>query len=167
MERRLVPVNAILDLSLADGLNPAPLAAAGWQVKALEVPVRTTVGTWVCDVVLFNDATGHLLGAEAKSGANIEPDQARKVAGVDPAILIEAGGITVPRDVPLPYEPLYACLEEHAERIALVVCKGACFSLRALDLAEDLVGVLGPGERVRVVVPVIDEGADGVGELAD
>jgi hypothetical protein len=28
VESRLVPVNAILDLALADGLNPAPLAAA-------------------------------------------------------------------------------------------------------------------------------------------
>ena len=35
----------------------------------------------------------------------------------------------------------------------LVVCKGACFSLGSFDLSEDLVGVLGPGERVRVVVP--------------
>jgi hypothetical protein len=48
-----------------------------------------------------------------------------------------------------------------------VVCKGACFSFGALDLAEDLVGVLGPGERVRVVVPVVDEAADGGVELAD
>lgn len=53
-----------------------------------------------------------------------------------------------------------------AEMDALVVCKSVCFSLGTLDLAEDLVGVFGPGERVRVVVPVIDERADGVGELA-
>src|SRR5450755_1471461 len=49
----------------------------------------------------------------------------------------------------------------------LVVCKSACFSLRALDAGQDLVGVLGPGERAGVVVPAVDEGADGVGELAD
>jgi hypothetical protein len=36
VESRLVPVNAILDLALADGLNPAPLADAGWAVAALE-----------------------------------------------------------------------------------------------------------------------------------
>ncbi|MDQ2816297.1 MAG: helix-turn-helix domain-containing protein, partial [Actinomycetota bacterium] len=40
----------------------------------------------------------------------------------------------------------------------LVVCKGLGFSLGALDAGEDLVGVLGPGERLRVVVPVVDEG---------
>jgi hypothetical protein len=49
----------------------------------------------------------------------------------------------------------------------LVVRKSACFSLRAVDAGEDLVGVLGPGERSGVVVPVVDEGADRLGELAD
>ena len=68
MELRLRPVNGILDLSLADGMNPAPLAVAGWQVKALEILVRTPDGAaWVCDVALFNETTGHLLGVEAKS----------------------------------------------------------------------------------------------------
>ncbi len=37
--------------------------------------------------------------------------------------------------------------------IKLVVCKIDCFSLRSFDLAEDLVGILGPGERDRVLVP--------------
>jgi acyl carrier protein len=39
----------------------------------------------------------------------------------------------------------------------LVVCKGHSFSLRALDAGQDLVCVLGPGEGLRVVVPVVDE----------
>src|SRR5258708_28783618 len=51
--------------------------------------------------------------------------------------------------------------------LALVLCKGACFSLGAFDAVQDLVGVLGPGEGARVLVPVVDVGADGVGELAD
>src|SRR5215510_6784879 len=49
----------------------------------------------------------------------------------------------------------------------LVVCKNICFSLGAADAGQDLVRVLGPGERARVVVPGVDEGADGVHELAD
>jgi hypothetical protein len=36
-----------------------------------------------------------------------------------------------------------------------------------LDAGEDLVGVLGPGERPGVVVPVVYEGADGDGEFFD
>lgn len=117
MERRLLPVNAVLDLALADGLNPAPFAEAGWQVVGLEVPVRVTGQVVVCDVVLFNEATGRLLAVEAKSGANIEPDQARKLASVDPYDLILAGGITVPRPVTLRAEPLFVCLGEHSRRI--------------------------------------------------
>jgi hypothetical protein len=47
-----------------------------------------------------------------------------------------------------------------------VVCKSVGLSLRAVDLAEDLVGVLGPSEGARVVVPSIDERADRLCELA-
>jgi hypothetical protein len=49
------------------------------------------------------------------------------------------------------------------QRRGLVVCKGLGFSLRALDAGEDLVGVLGPGERPGLVVPAVDERADGGG----
>ena len=97
---RLVPVNAILGLALADGLNPAPLAAAGWAVAALEMPVRVSGETVVCDVVLFNPQAGHLLAVEAKSGANLEPEQGRRLTALTPELLVSAGGITVPKPVP-------------------------------------------------------------------
>ena len=119
MESRLVPVNAILDLALADGLNPAPLADAGWAVGALEVPVRIGGETVVCDVVLFNPQAGHLLAVEAKSGANLEPEQGRRLAALTPELLVIAGGITVPKRVPLYCEVLYACLAEYGDRICL------------------------------------------------
>lgn len=119
MEPRLVPVNAVLDLALADGLNPAPLAAAGWAVAALEVPVRGISGPVVCDVVLFNPGAGHILAVEAKSGANLEPQQGQRLTELTPELLIVAGGITVANPVPLHCEVLYACLAEHADRIAL------------------------------------------------
>ena len=119
METRLVPVNAILDLALADGLNPAPLADAGWAVAALEVPVGVSGETVVCDVVLFNPQAGHLLAVEAKSGANLEPVQGRRLAALTPQLLIIAGGITVPKPVPLRCGVLYACLAENADRICL------------------------------------------------
>jgi hypothetical protein len=119
VESRLVPVNAILDLALADGLNPAPLADAGWAVAALEVPVRASGETVVCDVVLFNPQAGHLLVVEAKSGANVEPEQGRKLTALTPELLVIAGGITVPKPVPLHCEVLYACLADNADRIGL------------------------------------------------
>ena len=34
-------------------------------------------------------------------------------------------------------------------------------------MGEDLIGGLGPGERLAAVVPAVDEPADGGGELAD
>ena len=119
MESRLVPVNAVLDLALADGLNPAPLADAGWAVAALEVPVRVSGETVVCDVVLFNPQAGHLLAVEAKSGPNLEPEQGRRLAALTPELLVIAGGITVPKPVPLRCEVLYACLADNADRICL------------------------------------------------
>jgi hypothetical protein len=121
VESRLVPVNAILDLALADGLNPAPLADAGWAVAALEVPVRVSGETVVCDVVLFNPLAGHLLAVEAKSGANLEPEQGRRLTALTPELLVIAGGITVPKPVPLRCGVLYACLAGNADRI----CRGA------------------------------------------
>jgi hypothetical protein len=134
VEPRLTPINAVLDLALADGLNPAPLAAAGWRVACLEVPVLTELGTVVCDVVLFNDGIGHLLVVEAKSGANIEPDQARKLAVIDPQVLISAGGITVPRAVQLRCEPLFACLARYASRITRgVTAVGLAVPVLAVD----------------------------------
>jgi hypothetical protein len=121
VETRLVPVNAVLDLALADGLNPAPLATAGWAVAALEVPVRagSQVEVVVCDVVLFNSEAGHLLAVEAKSGANLEPGQGRRLTALTPQLLVVAGGITVPKPVPLRCEVMYACLAENADRIAM------------------------------------------------
>jgi hypothetical protein len=119
VEPRLVPVNAVLDLALADGLNPAPLANAGWAVAALEVPVRVAGGPVVCDVVLFNPGAGHLLVVEAKSGANLEPQQGRRLTALTPELLIVAGGITVLNPVPLKCEVLYACLADYSDRIAL------------------------------------------------
>jgi hypothetical protein len=145
VERRLLPINAVLDLTLADGLNPAPLAHAGWQVAGLEVPVLTSAGTVVCDVVLFNDAIGHLLPVEAKSGANVDPDQARKLAVIVPQDLIVAGGITVTRAMPLRCEPLFVCLSEHEKRIVLGLgAAGVNAPVVAVD--ERAARMIDPGE---------------------
>ncbi|MQA88557.1 MAG: hypothetical protein GEV03_29090, partial [Streptosporangiales bacterium] len=61
------------------------------------------------------------------------------------------------RDIGRPDEAVGYC------RQALVVCKNVGFSLRAADAGEDLVGVFGPGEGPWVVVPAVDERADGGG----
>jgi hypothetical protein len=66
-----------------------------------------------------NPLAGHLLAVEAKSGANLEPEQGRRLTALTPELLVLAGGITVPKPVPLHCEVLYACLAENAGRIAL------------------------------------------------
>jgi hypothetical protein len=135
LEARLIPVNAVLDLALADGLNPAPLAAAGWRIVGLEIPTVTQAGTVVCDVVLFNESTGHILVAEAKSGANVETEQARKLAVIDPATLVVAGGITVPRPMPLRCEAMFVCLNRYRERVMKgVAAIGLPFPVLAVDV---------------------------------
>jgi len=98
---------------------------------------------WVCDVALFNEVTGHLLGVEGKSGANIEPAQAHKVASVDPLTMILAAAITVPQAVTLRYEGLYVCLEENSDRI-----------VRGLTVEGLTIPVMSVGVRsVRLVDP--------------
>lgn len=140
-----MPINAVLDLALADGLNPAPLAVAGWRVACLEVPVLTELGTVVCDVVLFNAGIGHLLVVEAKSGANIEEAQARRLASIDPQALIIAGGITIPQAVQLHSEGLFACLTKHVTRIT----KG----ISAAGLATPVLAV--DANRARLADPAL------------
>jgi hypothetical protein len=63
--------------------------------------ISNGLGILVCDVVLFNAGMGHLLVVEAKSGANIEEDQARKLAVIDPLVPVIAGGFTIPQTVQL------------------------------------------------------------------
>lgn len=116
MEPRLRPLNAVLDLTNPGSLNPAPLST-NWRVVGLEIPVLADAGAVTIDAVLFNDHTGHLLGVESKSGANIEPEQGAKLAAVSPEGLIQACAVTVRRPVQLTYEAVYACLVEHRDRI--------------------------------------------------
>lgn len=152
MESRLVPVNAVLDLALTDGLNPAPLARAGWAVAALEVPVRASEEIVVCDVVLFNPQAGHLLAVEAKSGANLEPEQGRRLAALTPELLVIAGGITVPEPVPLRCGVLYACLAENADRICLGA-DGRVSASRYWPLADRRPGYCGLRRPIRCSQP--------------
>ncbi len=49
----------------------------------------------------------------------------------------------------------------------LVVSRSGLSSLRGLELGEDPVGGLGPGERMGLFVPVVDVGLDGGDEVVD
>ncbi|MGW1902907.1 hypothetical protein ACWCQB_37325 [Streptomyces hirsutus] len=118
--RRLLPINALLGLCTPHDINPAPLVGAGFRVVALEVPLSCG-GTHsvIPDAVLFHAAAAHLVLCEAKSGANVEVDQARRYGSVTPQRVVQATSINLPRAVTPSVEVLYLGLEDHADRLAL------------------------------------------------
>ncbi|MEV1109747.1 hypothetical protein AB0I95_13970 [Micromonospora sp. NPDC049751] len=119
MEARLRPVNALLGLVMAGDINPPTLAQAGFRVVGLEVPAVGPAGKVVIDVLLFHEATNHLVQCEAKSGANIEESQARAYAAMPAANAVQAAYVSLRHRATPTIETLYLCLEEHAERIRL------------------------------------------------
>jgi len=99
----------------------------------------------VIDLVLFNDRIGHVLGVESKSGANIEPEQGRKLATVAPQMVVEAAAITILTAVTLRFEPMYVCLDRYMARVVQ--------SLHAAQLSLPLL-VIGNGE-IRLHEPAV------------
>lgn len=53
MERRLVPVNALIALCAPGDVYPSPFAECGYQLAGIEVPVVADGGRVVIDAVLF------------------------------------------------------------------------------------------------------------------
>ncbi|OWV12030.1 hypothetical protein B5D80_03775 [Micromonospora wenchangensis] len=133
MEARLQPVNAILGLVIAGDVNPPLLADAGFRVVGLEVPAVGPAGKAVIDVLLFHEATNHLVQCESKSGANIEEGQARAYAAMPAANAVQAAYVNLRHRTTPTIETLYLCLEEHAERIRL--------GLKTIDIAFPVLGV--------------------------
>jgi hypothetical protein len=117
VERRLWPLNALVGLVTPGDVNPAALADVGFRLAGLEVPVLGADGAVKVDAILFQDASVHLVLAETKSGANVEPDQARRYAALDASAVVQAGHVTLPRRVAPTAEVLYMCLGEHVSRI--------------------------------------------------
>jgi hypothetical protein len=117
LEDRLVPLNALIALLTGHGGWPAPFQDDGVELKWLEVPVRTSEGLVVIDVLAYSNKLDLLVPAEAKSGANADEDQARKYASleVEPILRqVTVQGATVPNTR---IEPIYACLKANADRI--------------------------------------------------
>jgi len=117
VERRLWPLNALVGLVTPGDVNPAALAEVGFRLAGLEVPVLGADGAVKVDAILFHDASVHLVLAETKSGANVEPDQAWRYAALDAPAVVQAGHVTLPRRVAPTAEVLYVCLGEHVSRI--------------------------------------------------
>jgi hypothetical protein len=119
LERRLVPINAFIGLCDPSPPWPSTLADAGFRLTALEVPVVTEAGTVTLDGVAHSRATDELLVVECKSGANIEEDQARRLATVQAASVVRSAAISLATPAAPQVEVIYLCLEEDTERIVM------------------------------------------------
>jgi hypothetical protein len=157
VEPRLRPINAVLGLVTLGEVNPPVLAHAGFRIAALEVPVGVGDARVVIDVLLAQDRIGLLLACEAKSGANVDEEQAAKYAVLDPQAVVLAGSVDLPDGVRPSVAVLYVCQEQHADRILLGLSRaGVAFPVLAVEqnevqllntayAPESLAAVLGPG----------------------
>jgi len=132
-------------LALADGLNPAPLGGCRLDgVRAGSPGQKSTGDRRLRCRFLFNPLAGHLLAVEAKSGANLEPEQGRRLTALTPQLLVIAGGITVPKPVSLRCGVLYACLAGNADRI----CLGAAEAVSASSTGRQRIGGHAPAAHL-------------------
>lgn len=128
MDSRLIPVNAFVALtSRSTAAFPNALGAAGYQLEGLEVPVRTEDGVVVVDAVAFHPGLNRLLVVEAKSGKNIEVNQAKKYGKIEPDHLVRDAGITVVNErPPLTVVPCYICMDDTSDGIAFGLSEAGC-----------------------------------------
>lgn len=139
MDETLVPVNAFIALCQeGTRLWPNPLSGAGYRLEGLEVPapVGEAGRRVVIDCVAFNPASSAFLLGEAKSGRNVDDDQAMRYGEVSPEPLVRLLGVTVQRRQPMTQQTLFVCMEDHLNTI-----------LRGLGEAGLEVPVLAVGER--------------------
>lgn len=116
MDKRLIPVNALVAMSRpTDGSWPTPFLDAGFQLSGLEVQARTEAGETLVDVVTVSDHD-HLVNAEAKSGANLDSDQVRKLARVDAEQIVRTIGLTLRTGQPT-CEPCLVGRQEWVDRL--------------------------------------------------
>ena len=73
-----MPLNALIALCVPGDVHPAPLAHCRYQVSGIEVPVVAGDGKVVVDAVFIRPSRNVILAGEAKSGPNVEEEQARR-----------------------------------------------------------------------------------------
>ena len=118
MDARLIPLNAVIGLASPPSSSwPNSLHEAGYTLVALELALDTADGALVADAVAFAEDTNSFLVVEAKSGQNVELNQARRYGLVDTRQLVRHTGVRVARDQELSAEALYVCLADNVDRI--------------------------------------------------
>jgi hypothetical protein len=127
MERRLLPLNALLGLLTPKDINPARLTSAGFRLEGLEIPAVGEAGKVVIDALLFHELTNHLVACESKSGANVKEPQAKSYAALTAQKVVQAASVSLKQKNRQPtLEILYVCTADNVDRIRL--------GLRTLEL---------------------------------
>lgn len=118
MDKRLIPLNAVLALLRGDGGWPAPLREQGFSCERLELPVTTAASGLVIDVLAHDQPARCVLTIEAKSGANVDDSQASKYLSLEVAAIRRV--LTMPgADDRTVIQPMLCCLAENEERIRI------------------------------------------------
>lgn len=117
MDRRLIPINAWIALMRGDAGWPRPLGSQGLRPAWFEVPISTAISTVMADGVALSDDSKLAIVTEAKSGANVDVDQARKYGAMTLKDLRRIITINPPKASKTKVEVVYAFLEENEERI--------------------------------------------------
>jgi hypothetical protein len=119
VEERLLPINTLLSLLLPNDVTPPALADAGFRLAGLEIPAASAAGAVTIDCLLFHADTNHLVLVEAKSGPNIEEEQAMKYGRLQASAVVQSAYVTLSVRTQPTVETVYLCLEEHLERVRL------------------------------------------------
>jgi len=136
VDDRLLPLNAFISLCTPDHLWPSPLAGVGYRISGLEVPVASGGGRVVVDAVAFREDANRLLAAEAKSGNNVDGDQARRYVSLDADETVRAASITLTATPDRSIQGVYVCFAESADRISMGL-EGAAAQLPILAVSRD------------------------------
>jgi hypothetical protein len=128
MEERFIPVNAVIAMySTVQTSWPRPFYDVGYLLEALELPVVVGDDARVpADLVGFRPSNNRFLLHEAKSGANVDEDQAARYQLADPLWLVRATKVNLTADEDPSCQTVYVCLRSHEDRILLGLRKAEC-----------------------------------------
>jgi hypothetical protein len=120
MERRLVPLNAVLALLTPDGAWFAELARQGFRLHGLEVEVQSVPGVIRVDVVAYRTAPDLLLLIECKQGRSLPERQTLGYANATSGALRKRASL--PAELTgrgsVPTAAMWATWTEHADELA-------------------------------------------------
>lgn len=115
----MIPLNTLVALCIGPSLHPSILFDNGYRLEGIEVPVAWRDDKVVVDVVMFQSERNMALAGEAKSGANIDEDQARRYKRLDVDAVIQSASISIKTPGAKSIQPLYCCPSDNADRVLM------------------------------------------------